>query len=99
MQSMRYQDIEGAVRASVKGDFPPQDIRAGRYIRVKSIGGEYYPFRACFIGKLMKVEQPGIVGWVCAFVHEADREAANKAAGYGSGKRTYLLTELKAKVL
>jgi len=47
----------------------------------------------------MKVERAGIVGWICSFVHDADRRAANKATGFGEQKKTYLLEELKAKVL
>lgn len=96
---MRYQDIEGAVRSSVKGDFPPREIRAGQYVRVQSVGGLYYPFRAYFKGKLMKIERSAITGWICSFVNDADRQAANKAAGYSSEKRTYLIENLKAKVL
>lgn len=46
----------------------------------------------------MKVESAGVVGWVCSFVYDSDREAINRAAGY-SGKSRYLLEELKAVVI
>ena len=94
-------DYAELVRWSIKQDFananykrnarvPKPRKRTKRVTELTEQSG-YYKFRKWIVGKLVKIVGPGIVCgvWV-EFVHDADRDALNRAGGW-TDKRRFLL--------
>lgn len=94
-------DYNDLVRRSIKQDFANANYKRNtrapkvhkRTKRVKELTEQsgYYKFRKLIVGKLVKIVGPGIVCgvWV-EFVHDADRDALNRAGGW-TDKRRFLL--------
>lgn len=101
-------DYNELVRRSIRKDFAKANFkRNGRAPktphpkntkRVLAINEqcEYYRFRKYFVGRLVRIIEPGYNGgfWV-EFVRDADRDALNAAAGWTNDKRRYLLDGVK----
>ena len=91
-------DFSEIVRRSIRKDFEnanykrrPQK-RDDKARRVKSIEANcsYYNARRFFIGKLVRIVEPGLTGVWVEFVYDSDRDALNNFAGW-TDKRRYLL--------
>lgn len=75
---------------------PPKENAERRIIFVCE-QSSYYKYRSYIVGKLVRlVEQAQSGGWFCEFVHDEDRQALNKAAGW-SEKQQYLFDCVKYK--
>lgn len=76
----------------------------GSVVRIKSINSncQYIKFARYIVGRLMRLTTktgalPGsTTGWY-EFVHDEDRKALNKAAGWSDAKNLYLLENPKLK--
>lgn len=75
---------------------PPQEQAERRIIFVGE-QSSYFKYRTFIIGKLVRlVEKTESGGWFCEFVHDYDRQALNKAAGWNE-KKQYLFDCVKFK--
>lgn len=101
-------DYNELVRRSIRKDFAKANFkRNGRAPktphpkntkRVLAINEqcEYYRFRKYFVGRLVRIVEPGgYCGVWVEFVIESDREKLNNAAGWSRYKRRYLLHRAK----
>jgi len=96
-------DYSEIVRRSIRKDFAHANFNARepktqkKTHRVLELGkpSGYYQFRKYIVGKLVRIIGPGsICGTWVEFVHDADRDALNKAGGW-TDKRQYLLDCVK----
>lgn len=74
------------------------EINAERRIMFVGEKSVYYRWRSFLIGKLVRViERSSVGGWKCEFVHDDDRKALNRAAGWSDNKNQYLFDCIKFK--
>lgn len=95
-------DYNELVRRSIKQDFANANYKRNARVpkprkqtkRVKELNEQsgYYQFRKLIVGKLVKIVGFGIICgvWV-EFVHDSDRVALNRVAGWDDDKRRFLL--------
>lgn len=73
------------------------EINAERRVLFVGENSSYYKLRTYLVGKLVRLKaKSNYGGWICEFVHDADRIALNKAAGWCE-KKEYLLDCVKFK--
>lgn len=74
------------------------EINTVRRIAFIGESSGYYRWRSLIIGRLVRlVQKSSLGGWVCEFVHDDDRKAINRAAGWSENKTQYLLDSVKYK--
>lgn len=99
-------DLNEQIRRSIRKDFAKANFKRNRerktphkkdtkrviYLNERSM---YFRYRRFILGKLVRLFERGTDGYVWVeFVHDADREALNRAAGW-TDKRRYLLDGAK----
>lgn len=113
MRFNRKRDYAEASRRSIQRDFQRPQYREnkkrlesnatpkqGAERRIAFVGenSSYYKYRHLIIGKAVRVLEAGnIGGWICEFIHDADRMALNKYADWSSEKKQYLFDSVKFK--
>ena len=74
------------------------EINAQKRILYLSQKSEYFKYCKYIVGKLVRLKQKSNIGsnsWYCEFVHDDDRMALNKAAGWSENKKLYLFDGVK----
>lgn len=78
----------------------PPEINTQKRILYLSQKSEYFKYCKYIVGKLVRLKQKSNIGsnsWYCEFVHDDDRMALNKAAGWSENKKLYLFDGVKFK--
>ncbi|UWH95623.1 MAG: hypothetical protein [Bacteriophage sp.] len=74
------------------------ELNAVRRIAFVGENSSYYKQRFLIVGKLVRIIKPiETGGFICEFVHDADRRALNDRAGWSDMKKEYLFDCIKFK--
>lgn len=74
------------------------EISSERRILFVNQNSSYYRYRTFLTGRLVRIIRESCVGgYICEFVHDDDRQALNRAAGWSDMKKEYLLDSVKFK--
>lgn len=97
-------DYSEIVRQSIKRDFANANYKRNRVPKEKpktrrvvwlNPDSQYFPFRKLILGKAVRLlGNPTLCGVWVEFIHEADREALNRAGGW-TDKKMFLLDGAK----
>lgn len=74
------------------------ELNAVRRIAFVGENSSYYKQRFLIVGKLVRIIKPiETGGFICEFVHDADRRTLNDRAGWSDMKKEYLFDCIKFK--